>query len=128
MRAALEGRTKEVKALLARGAEVNAQDNAGRTALMFAVINMHRDMVYVLLEHGADVNARAVDGATALMLAASCGDPRIVGALLNKGADLRGSFVTTNKNAALLAAEKGYTVVVELLKKAMAREQPSQPS
>jgi ankyrin repeat protein len=127
MCAALEGHTKEVKSLLARGADVNAKDGAGRTALMFAVINMHRDTVNVLLEHGADVNARADDGATALMLAASCGEPRIVQALLNKGADLNADFAITNKNAVLLAAEKGYTAIVELLKEAVAREQPNQP-
>ncbi|HEX8844715.1 MAG TPA: ankyrin repeat domain-containing protein [Pyrinomonadaceae bacterium] len=127
MCAALEGHTKEVRALLARGADVNAKDCAGRTALMFAVINMHHDTVNVLLEHGADVNARADDGATALMLAASCGEPRIVQALLNKGADLNGKFITTGRNAVLLAAGKGYTAVVEMLKRAMAREQPNQP-
>ena len=41
MRAALEGDTATVRALLAGGADVNAKDNEGRTALMFAVTNMH---------------------------------------------------------------------------------------
>ena len=127
MCAALEGHTKEVKALLARGANVNAKDSAGRTALMFAVINLHRDTVAVLLEHGADVNARANDGATMLMLAASCGDPLIVQALLSRDADLNGKSVTTDKNAVSLATEKGYTAVAELLKRAVVREQSSQP-
>jgi uncharacterized protein len=127
MYAALEGHTESVKALLARGADVNTKDEAGHTALMFAVINMHHDIVNVLLEHDADVNARANDGGTALMFAASCGDLRIVQALLNKGADLNGNFVTTGKNAVSLAAEKGYTAVVELLKSAAARKQRNQP-
>jgi uncharacterized protein len=118
MYAALEGRTETVKKMLARGADVNAKDSAGRTALMFAVINMHRDTVNLLLERGADVNAKGNDGATVLMLAASCGDTLIVQALLNRNADLNGKFVATDKNAVLLAAEKGYTAVVELLKRA----------
>ncbi len=41
MCAALDGRTAAVKALLGRGANANARDDEGRTALMFAVINLH---------------------------------------------------------------------------------------
>lgn len=118
MCAALEGRTKTVKALLRKGADVNAKDSTGRTALMFAVINLHDETVRVLLEHGADVNLRADDGATPLMLAASCGDPEIVRALLKRGADLNGSFVQTGKTALMLAEEHGYANIAELLKQA----------
>jgi len=70
----------------------------------------------VLLDYGADVNAVAKDGATALILAASCGDEKIVRLLLDKGADVFASYVKTGKTAATLAAEKGYTAIVELLK------------
>jgi ankyrin repeat protein len=38
MRAALEGDTAHVKALLRRGANVNVKDLEGHTALMFAVV------------------------------------------------------------------------------------------
>jgi ankyrin repeat protein len=124
MCAALEGDTEVVKTLLLRGADVNAKDDEGRSALMFAVINMHHDTVNMLLKHGANINARANDGGTALMLAASCGDKRIVQALLNAGADLKGTFITTGKNAVSLAADRGCTDVVELLKTAMVRRQP----
>ncbi len=122
MCAALEGQTEEVRTLLTKGADVNAKDDEGRTALMFAVINLHLDTAKALLEHGADVNARADDGGTALMLAASCGDAGIVRVLLDKGADLKGSYVQTGKTAATLAAEKGHTPVVDLLKRASARK------
>jgi uncharacterized protein len=118
MRAALEGRTEDVKALLRKGADVNAKDGSGRTALMFTVINLHGETVRVLLEHGADVNARADDGATPLMLAASGGDPEIVQALLSRGADLNGSFVQTGKTALMLAEEHGYAGVAGLLRQA----------
>src|SRR5918999_3203176 len=118
MCAALEGHTETVKALLRKGADVNAKDATGRTALMFAVVNLHDETVKVLLEHGADVNARADDGATPLMLAATCGDPEIVQALLNRGADLNGSFVQTGKTALVLAEEHGYTGIAELLRQA----------
>ena len=118
MCAALEGRTEAVKALLRKGAGVNAKDSEGRTALMFAVINRHADAVKVLLEHGADVNVKADDGGTALMLAACSGDAESVRALLIKGADLSGKFTLTGKTALALAEERGYTGIAELLKQA----------
>ena len=126
MCAALEGRTETVKALLRKGADVNAKDDSGRTALMFAVINLHGQTVKVLLEHGADVNARDDDGATPLMLAASCGDPEIVQTLLSRGADLNGSFVQTGKTALMLAEEHGYANIAGLLKQAETERGTSQ--
>ena len=56
MRAALDGQTQTVEALLSRGANVNARNHEGRTALMFAVINLHTSTVQTLLRFGADVN------------------------------------------------------------------------
>ncbi|HWT03331.1 MAG TPA: ankyrin repeat domain-containing protein [Pyrinomonadaceae bacterium] len=91
MCAALEGRTETVKAMLHRGADVNARDPEGRTALMFGVINLHAATVEALLDYRADVNATARDGGTALMLAACSGDARIVRALLDRGADTGGN-------------------------------------
>ena len=122
MCAALAGDTEAVKDLVAKGADVNAQDDEGRTALMFAVINMHHGTVKVLLESGADVNVRANDGGTALMLVASCGDEEIVRLLLDKGADVSGRYVSTGATAMDLAAEKGHAAIVELLKRAAARK------
>jgi len=118
MCAALEGRTWAVKASLRRGADVNARDSQGRTALMFAVTNGHADTVKALLEHGGDVNVKADDGGTALMLAACGGDAGIVRALLDEGADLGGKFTLTGKTALALAEEHGYSAIVELLKQA----------
>jgi ankyrin repeat protein len=120
MCAALAGDTEAVKVLVARGAGVNAKDAEGRTALMFAVINMHHETVKALLEGGADVNGRANDGGTALMLAASCGDAEIVRLLLSNGADVSGSYVSTGETAATLAVQKDHTAIVELLKGATA--------
>ncbi len=99
MRAALEGKTEAVKALLESGADVNAKDDEGRTALMFAVTNMQTDSVKALLEHGADVNVRA-----------------------NDGADVSGRFIETGKTALMLAKEKGYTEIASLLQAAGAKE------
>ena len=46
-----------VKALLAKGADVNAKTSYGVTALSFAADRGSLEIVKSLLEHGADVNA-----------------------------------------------------------------------
>ena len=118
MRAALDGRTETVQALLKAGANVNAVDAEGRTALMFAAVNMHCGCANILLAHGADVNARAHDGGTALMLAASSGEIVLVRAMLDRGANISGKFKQTGKTAAMLAREKNFTEIAELLESA----------
>jgi ankyrin repeat protein len=55
---------------VARGAVVEAKDNHGWTALMYAAENGHVDCVRVLLNAGADMEAKSTDGGTALMSAA----------------------------------------------------------
>jgi len=62
MRAALDGQSETVKALLLGGADVNARNHEGRTALMFAIINLHTSTVQRLLDSGADVNIQAACG------------------------------------------------------------------
>jgi ankyrin repeat protein len=68
------------------------------------------------------VNVRANDGLTALILAASSGDTEIVRELLNRGADVSGKVVQTGKTALMLAKERDFTDVVELLRAAGAKE------
>src|SRR5580704_12037431 len=52
------GDAKAVKALLQKGADVNAKNEIGITALWIAASKGQQDIVEVLLEHKADVNAR----------------------------------------------------------------------
>ena len=53
-----EGDTEEVKLLIEKGADVDAKDWKGRTALMGAALKGHTETVKLLIEKGADVNAR----------------------------------------------------------------------
>ena len=53
IRAAKEGDTETVKTLLAAGADVHAKDRDGWTALMFAAVKGHTDIVRVLRQAGA---------------------------------------------------------------------------
>ena len=59
-------RRETVKALLLSGADVNARNHEGRTALMFAIVNLHTSTVQTLLDFGADVNVQAASVAVRL--------------------------------------------------------------
>ena len=64
--------------MLAQGADVNAKNKLGVTALMFAVGYGHNDTVETLLADGADVNPKNKNGVTALMAAEMIGNKEIV--------------------------------------------------
>ena len=88
MYAALYGNVESCKLLLDRGAAVNARNDAGGTALMYAVDDVAKTKL--LLERGADPNLRSGEGRTALMIAvANSGSFPVVKLLLEKGADAK---------------------------------------
>jgi hypothetical protein len=66
--AAKKGKTIQVEALLARGADLEARDNYGRTALMLAAQYGRTDAVRLLLAKGASPDARDARGWNAYML------------------------------------------------------------
>jgi hypothetical protein len=72
--------------LLARGADVNASNDLGVTALMIAASHGRFEMVRALTDHGADVNATDSDGLTAAMMANSARREDIVSLLVARGA------------------------------------------
>ena len=76
-----------VRLLLDRGADINARDADGRTALMLASYSdaYSPDVVRLLIERGADVNARTPSGDTAASLGAVRGGA-ITDALVRAGA------------------------------------------
>jgi outer membrane protein assembly factor BamB/ankyrin repeat protein len=107
------GDAKAVKALLGKGAEVNARNEIGITALWIAASKLQPDIVEVLLENGADVNAR--DGIwyqTPLSLAlggfGGDGNPDIVKRLLKAGVKDVGA-------AAMTAAARGNVTLLQLI-------------
>ena len=67
--AAKNGDTARVEALLKAGAEIEAKDKDGRTALMLAAQYGHADTVRLLLAQGARADARDKRGWNAYMLA-----------------------------------------------------------
>lgn len=85
------GYPQDVQAAINEGADLEARDMNGATALMWAVTNTENlEMITTLLKAGADVNARDKNGATVLMLAAvENQNPLVITALLQSGADLK---------------------------------------
>ena len=63
-----------LQAMLDRGADINAQDTGGQTALMFATVTKDVTTVRFLLSHHANVTMKDFDGRTALDLAQSAPD------------------------------------------------------
>ncbi len=86
MAAALDSDAATVTLLLDNGANPNARNDAGATALMWAMPDLEK--ARLLVARGADVNAKSADGRTPLMIASSfTGAKDVVALLLEKGAD-----------------------------------------
>ena len=82
--AAGEGRTDVVRYLLAEGADVNAREKLGDTALTEASYYGHVALVKELLAHGADINAIGNDG-TALDIALNRNNAAVADLLRHHG-------------------------------------------
>jgi ankyrin repeat protein len=97
--------------LISTGADVNAVNILGQTALMLVG---SLAAARVLLEAGAVVNVRCASGATALHMAAGGLSAAVICCLLKAGADA--SIVDcSGLNAAATAVQHGHTVTALLL-------------
>jgi ankyrin repeat protein len=119
------GTPQEIQAALKAGADVNAKNEDGDTALMFAArYNNDPEVISVLVKQGADVNAQFAE-CTALMYAAMYSkNPEVVDRLVKSGADVNvmgyeGStvldFAQSNENKEVVSE------IVAILEKAGAK-------
>ena len=93
--------------LLQQGADIEARDQGGSTALALAADYGHRDVVRLLLDRGADPVAGRLSGESALTEAASLGYATKVALVLERGADLKA------KSEALFAMGESGPVVLK---------------
>jgi uncharacterized protein len=75
------------RALLDRGAAIDARDREGKTALAKSAEANKLAVIRLFLERGANVNMRAVDGSTPLFYAAEQDRGAAIALLLEGGAD-----------------------------------------
>jgi ankyrin repeat protein len=87
MAAVLNADAQTVRQLLDAGADPNAKNDAGATALMWAAGDPAKTAA--LVDHGADVNAKSADGRTPLLIAAGArGGTAAVRLLIEHGANV----------------------------------------
>jgi ankyrin repeat protein len=104
-----------VRQLLDKGANVNAQNNKGWTALMFAVSMGDEDTMRVLLAaKRIDANLTDAEGKTVLMQAASENNLDSARILLAHKADADIAD-RAGETALTIAARRNYTEIIELL-------------
>ena len=105
--------------LLQEGVDVNAKDEDGITALMWAICKGNIEIIQMLLKKGADVNAKDKNGVSALALSVM-GPSRwrqkeIVSILLEKGADMN-AIDNYGLTAVMWAYKKGNVHLVSMLR------------
>lgn len=142
--AASRGDVESVKALLEKGADINAKDKLGRSALLIVVSNNQTEMARLLMERGADANTRAAaydptpfayamwtrNSETSLLLIQNGAEPNmaLISGATAGALPLVEAALQTNKVhargltcALSLAEHGGHKEIVERLKQAGAR-------
>jgi ankyrin repeat protein len=116
MYAAFNGQTPVAKKLIEAGADVNAQDKTGTSALMFAASAPNgKDTIQLLFDSGAKIDMiDSNEHFTALMWAAAEGQTANVKLLLKHKADTTLKDVDGD-TAESFAAKAGHTAVVKIL-------------
>jgi len=126
VQAAERGQLTDVQDALNDGADVNAKNDIGFTALMRAsycgyTYGSYAKVVKLLLNKGADVNIKTKESITALMAASNVGNAEVVKLLLDKGAYVN-IKTYEGKTALMIAKDKGKTEIVVMLQRAGAME------
>jgi uncharacterized protein len=113
--AAKTGDIDQLKRHFYWGTDVNALDDEGYTALVYATNSGHEDVAKMLIDKGADVNAKNKGYWTPLHQASKDGHTEIVELLIAKGADVNAQEQKYDNTPLHNAAYNGHVDVAELL-------------
>lgn len=111
--AAGTGSLELIKALVAKGVDVDSPSDAG-SPLIWAVGHDHPKAVKLLLDSGANPNGATDDDVTALVTAAAAGSSESVELLIKKGADVNASAMG-GVTPLHIAADRGDERMVDFL-------------
>ncbi len=81
---AMNGHIDFVESFLIDGADINYQNEGGKTALMMAIENGHTNIANFLIDKGADINLLDKSGWTSLMFAVYRGNLSLVESIADK--------------------------------------------
>ena len=114
------GDVDEARDLIARGIDIDEQDNRGNTALMGATWNKHLEIAQELIRAGAALDLQDRYGRTALTNAATYNNLETVQELIRAGAALDVQN-DSGRTALQITRENGHTKIATLLREAGAR-------
>ncbi|MEP1207752.1 MAG: ankyrin repeat domain-containing protein [Rhizobiaceae bacterium] len=113
--AANAGDVEEIRRLVGAGANIEARDSNGRTALHIAAHASHDDALRALSELGADLNALEGQAYDVVTIAAVANDPDLMSLAINLGNSPRLTTSPYDGTALIAAAHLGHVEVVRRL-------------
>ena len=97
--AAYKNNIQMLELLLRYGADVNAKDQIGRTALFWAAANNSEAMTMMLLAKAPEIDACTADGTTPLHMAAESSSPNVLKQLIEHGACMSSKRKSAEKSS-----------------------------
>jgi ankyrin repeat protein len=111
---AKNGRRENIYKSLVRGQSANTSNSAAQTALMYAAMGLHAEVIELLVQNKGNVRLKDREGRTPLFWASAGGHPEAVEALLKAGAPPN-DIDRQGTSALMIASRRGFDEVVRLL-------------